>query len=271
VLPLFGLHIPTVVDARTRLLKPGGAQIPERDILWMALAEAPATPGVPAEEPSPHGVDLAPVRRILSHRWRQRRAKASELLSEPRIWGALDYRTVAGPDLDGAAELTAVRDGAADGILAWFETRLFGASGFSTAPGAPETIYGQAFFPFPRRIRLGRGDVLAATLGARLVGEEYVWRWSGTVATGACRGARFAQDTLRGAALAPAVLRKRADRFVPRLRREGEAQAWMLSRMDGTAPLEAIAREVARRFPDLYPSYPRALAAAGEISERFSH
>ena len=41
VLPWFEQHIPSIIDARTRLLARGGVLIPRRDILWAALVEAP--------------------------------------------------------------------------------------------------------------------------------------------------------------------------------------------------------------------------------------
>ena len=41
VLPLFQQHIPSLIDARQRLLAPGGAFIPRRDTLWAALVETP--------------------------------------------------------------------------------------------------------------------------------------------------------------------------------------------------------------------------------------
>src|SRR2546427_2655267 len=40
VLPLFQQHLPSIVDARSRLLAPGGNLIPKRDVLWVAAVEA---------------------------------------------------------------------------------------------------------------------------------------------------------------------------------------------------------------------------------------
>src|SRR5207245_1011138 len=40
VLPLKERAIPTIIDARRRLLKPGGVLIPQRDTIWAALVEA---------------------------------------------------------------------------------------------------------------------------------------------------------------------------------------------------------------------------------------
>ena len=45
VLPLFGEHLPAIVDARRRFLAPGGSLIPARDTLWAAPAHAPGLYG----------------------------------------------------------------------------------------------------------------------------------------------------------------------------------------------------------------------------------
>ncbi len=41
VLPWFQQHLPSIKDARERLLARGGVLIPRRDILWAAIVEAP--------------------------------------------------------------------------------------------------------------------------------------------------------------------------------------------------------------------------------------
>src|SRR3984893_7272581 len=41
VLPLFHKNIPDLVDARHRFLNTGGLLIPRRDVLWVAVVEAP--------------------------------------------------------------------------------------------------------------------------------------------------------------------------------------------------------------------------------------
>src|SRR5262245_12583417 len=39
ILPLFGTHIPSIIDARERLLAPDGVLIPQQDALWAAVVE----------------------------------------------------------------------------------------------------------------------------------------------------------------------------------------------------------------------------------------
>src|SRR5439155_26852207 len=39
VLPLYEQHVPSIVDARRRFLKPGGKLIPKRDVVSVAVVE----------------------------------------------------------------------------------------------------------------------------------------------------------------------------------------------------------------------------------------
>ena len=267
ILPLLGRHIPAIIDARRRLLKPGGVQIPRRDTIWLALATDPR----PDERgAAPVGVDLGPVEHAFVTLWRPRRLEPADLVSAPAAWQTVDYRTVSSPDLDGAVELGAERDGCVHGIGAWFETELHDGCGFSTAPGGPATVYGHAFFPLPRPISLRRGQAVQVRLRAHLVGSEYVWTWQGTVAEDPSPGGSFAQSTFHAAPLSATRLRRRADRFVPRLGREGQAHAWILQRMSAAVPLGDIARGAADTFPDVFADFGEALRSVADLSEQFS-
>jgi type I protein arginine methyltransferase len=271
ILPLHGQHIPTIVDARKRLLKPGGTQIPERDTLWAALVaspEAASPPPGPSRSLDSYDIDLRAAERLRANSVRKHRAAASDLLCAPVRWGTIDYRTVSSADVEGSATLTATRAGVAIGLSVWFDTDLYGRVGFTNRPGT-ESIYGQALLPFEEAVDVAAGDVVRATLAANLAGDDYVWRWSMLVEHGAYAGRRLEQHSLRGLALSPAALHRRADTYVPELDRAGEAQAWILSRMRGASSLAEIADEAAKHFPDLYASYREALSAVGELSQRY--
>jgi protein arginine N-methyltransferase 1 len=219
-LPLLGHHIPAIVDARTRLLRPGGVQIPARDTIWLALASPPPSEPPPTTS-GRNGIDLAPVERALTHLWASARLEVGDLFSSPAAWAVIDYRAVTSPDLDGTVELTAERAGVVRGIGAWFSTELLDGCGFSTAPGGPRHVYGHAFFPLPSPMALAQGDTVRVRVRANLVGSDYVWSWDGCVLDGAQRNA-FAQSTFHAAPLSAARLRRRADRFTPRLGRHGQ-------------------------------------------------
>ena len=268
VLSPYGSHIPSVVDARRRLLKPEGALIPERDTMWVALAGAPSSSAsTPPADAEP--VDLGPLDRAIANSWWKTHLTATDLLTAAQPWHTIDYRTVIGADVEGTAELEAERSGDAHGLGVWFDSELYGGHGFSNAPGASRTLYGQAFFPLPMPVPLEAGDRVRVEIRAKFVGSDYVWSWRGRVVSGASAGQSFAQSTFYGTPLDAASLRKRADSFVPRLSRGGEAQAWMLSRMSADVSLRAIAEGALAAFPDLFPDFPGALRRVADLSEQF--
>src|SRR5262249_7463053 len=151
VLPLFSHHLPSIVDARERLLAPGGVVIPQTDTLWAAVAEAPES-YKPYNDPwscNPYGLDMTAGRAIVTNSWSKRRIKPEQLLAEPKQWVTLDYRTVIQPNVRGDIRFTATRAGTAHGLGLWFDTTLVEGVGFSNSPAIPELIYGNAFLPWP--------------------------------------------------------------------------------------------------------------------------
>jgi len=270
VLPVHQFHVPSIADARVRLLKPGGVQIPTEDVLWMALLESAEAAAFHLRDPAPHGVDFAPVRRRLAHTWRKRCVRAEELISAPAEWARIDYRSVVDPTVRGTATLTATRDGAVHGVSAWFEASLLPGIGFTNAPGSPEAIYGQAYFPFPAAVAVRAGEEVEVTLEGRLAGSEYLWRWRARGRDGRADAWSCDQSTFFGTPLDAEALRRQAPSFVPRVNDGAKLDAWILSRMDASRSVGAIAAEAAERFPGELKSLPEALARVGELAERYA-
>jgi protein arginine N-methyltransferase 1 len=179
-LPWFQKHIPSIVDARERLLAPGGVLIPRRDVLWAALVETPAEyeKVVGPWRNRLFDVDLSAGLSRITNSWRKTRLAAEELLTEPVCWTALDYRELVSADV--AAELSwrVERNATAHGVAIWFDAELADGIGFTNRPGAPELVYGQAFFPFPRAVEVSAGERVDVRLRADLVQEDYVWSWN---------------------------------------------------------------------------------------------
>ncbi|HEY0727159.1 MAG TPA: hypothetical protein VGD38_03755, partial [Pyrinomonadaceae bacterium] len=208
VLPWFQKHIPSIVDARQRLLAPGGVLIPRRDTLWAALVEAP---GQYEEIVGPwrkdlFGVDLSAGLSRITNTWRKTRIEASELLTESLCWTTLDYESVSGADVEAEISWRVARAGIAHGVAVWFDTELGDGIGFSNRPGAPDLIYGNGFFPFPRPVQVREGERVTVRLRADLVKDDYVWTWTGDFRD---QGIRFRQSTFYGVALSAEQLRKK--------------------------------------------------------------
>lgn len=259
VLPLHGLHIPSIVDARARLLKPGGAQIPTRDTVHCQLV---AEPGLHADHLAPwreplFGLDLSPALRWAAHRSHKVDLSRSPRLGAPQAAFALDYRTIESPNARGTVRWRIDADATAHGVGAWFETELIDGVGFSNAPDRPSAIYGQMLFPLAEPLALRAGDEVAVTLAATLVGLDYVWQWDVAVAG----GKHSRQSTFEAAPVNPARLAARAGSRVPGLSDEGAVAARALQLMGEQLAVADIARKLEAEFPAL------AVGRAGRLRE----
>lgn len=275
VLPLFQRHIPSIADARQRFLAHGGVLIPQCDTLWAAVVEAPELYNgllVPWDDNS-YGLDMRSARRIVTNTWCKGRVTREQLCAEPLVWATLEYATVESPDLSAEVAWTIARTGTAHGMSVWFDATLAEGVSFSNAPGAPELIYGSAFFPWPAPVDLLIGDTVSIALRANLVGEDYIWCWDTYVLNqGHPRSvkANFKQSTFFGASLSPARLRKQASNYVPMLNGDGQIDRLVLELMDGATSLGAIARQVSDRFPTRFARWEDALTRVGELSQKYS-
>ena len=207
VLPWFQQNIPSVVDARTRLLAPGGVLIPRRDVLWAALVEAADEHQklVGPWEDRRFDVDLSAGVSKLTNTWRKTRIGVDALLTEAVCWATLDYREVVSPDVRAEISWRVARAGTAHGVVVWFDTELTDGIGFSNQPGEREKIYGQGLFPLPRPIEVHEGEHIAVKLRADYVQNDYVWSWATEFTD---QKVRFEQSTFFGVPLSAQQLKK---------------------------------------------------------------
>lgn len=269
VLPLFQRHIPAIIDARRRLLRPSGALIPHRDVIRAApvddeavyAAVASAWPG------DDDGIDLTAARDMATQHIYRRRVAPDRLLAPPQTWATLDYDTIEDPDASGKLAFTLARDGALHGIAVWFDATLADEVSFSNAPGGDELIYAMSFLPLSRSVTVKAGDTLSLALSARLVGGDYVWRWQTTL-DGSRGRTKFAQSSFHGTPLAPRTLALAAAQHVPVLSNEGRIEQAALAMIDGTASLAEIAARLRQRFPEAFDDERAALDCITAVTLR---
>lgn len=207
VLPWFEQHIPSIIDARTRLLARGGVLIPHADILWAALVEAPAQY---EELTSPWqgnklGIDLSAGTRLITNNWRKTSIQPEQFLVEPVCWTTIDYYEVESPDIHARVSWQAARKGTAHGVAVWFDSELADGICLSNHPAAPKMIYGAGLFPFSQPVEVLEGDRVEFRLAADLVQDGYIWRWDTDFPR-----VSFKQSTFYGVPLSAAQLRKSA-------------------------------------------------------------
>ena len=273
LLPLFDHAISIINDARARFLAPGGILIPRRDLLKAALVEAadfhlrltrPWQTAIPS-------LDLTPSLRFVLNQVHAAQFGLQELLTEPKTACLLDYEASLSTSLDCELDFTITRSGTARGICLWFDAQLLEEIGYSTGPGAEDSISGQLFLPWLEPIRVQPDQTIRVRLQAPLIGDEYVWCWETRISAHDGQPARhFVQSMLEGAILSPASLRRRAADFIPALSGSGEAERFILDAIDGKTTLQQIAEATAAHFPAVFPRWEDAMRRAADLAAQFS-
>lgn len=275
VLPLFGDHLPTIIDARKRFLKPAGVLLPIRDRLWAAITSAAETyeRNLAPWESKEFGLDVSAGRRREVNAWWKVNLGDEQLLVPPICWATLNYCEIESPNVETRLSWTIEKPGVAHGLCVWFDSELGEGVTFSNAPGSLPTVYGTALFPFPEPIQLDAGDEIEVSLAAILTGEGYVWRWDTKVmdARGVSNSERkFQQSTFYSKVVSPDNLRKRSTQFVPKINIEGTIDSYILSLMNGSLTLTEIAIEVAKQFPANFTNAAEAQDRVRKLSQIYS-
>jgi protein arginine N-methyltransferase 1 len=275
VLPLFRNHIPTIIDARQRLLSTDGELIPKQDTLWAAVVEAPIL-YQRYEEPwnkNDLGLNLKHGEKFAKNSWRKGRVSPEALLVDPMCWATLDYQLIQNPDISFDGDLVVKRSGTGHGLSIWFDTTLVDSVTFSNGPNAPELIYRSAFFPWLEPIPLSQGDVVKLHLSADLVRDDYVWSWNTQVFSGGNPRelkADFKQSTFFGVALSLSKLAKQELSYKPSRNEAGDVYSFILELMDGETTLEKLAKRLVERFPSRYADSDEAMKDVSKVSQTYS-
>jgi protein arginine N-methyltransferase 1 len=276
VLPLAGGLVPAIADARRRLLAPGGILIPQRDILWGAVVEAPDLYQRRYARPwqsNDYDLDMRVARPKVVSEPGPASFKPEQLLTEPRSWATLDFMQVEDPNVRANVAWTVQRAGTGHGLITWFDAVMASGGGYSNGPGQPACVHGILFLPWSEPVALTAGNRVTATLQATLVGEHYHWTWVTTVRDPdhpEPARAHFEQSSFFGILFSPRQLHRRAGSHVPTLGADGQVDRFILAQMSGQASLETIARRVALEFPGRFASAREALDRVGDLSAQYS-
>lgn len=211
-LPWLADHLPSIVDARQRHLKPGGVLIPGRDTVWAAVVHAPKLYDrlLSPWQDNGHGLNLDAARQRALNRWRKGRIKPVDLLTPPQCWATLDYVTITDPNAKGQLTWAIEQAGTAHGLSLWFESELFPGVYLSNAPDQPHNpIYSQQFFPWLQPVDLAPGDRINVTLQTTRVENRYEWLWATTIHSAeGSEKVRLRQSTFNAQVWTPDVLRQ---------------------------------------------------------------
>ena len=281
ILPVFGQHIPAIIDARDRFLVRGGALIAQKDYLRAAIIEAP-NPYRKLIQPwgeDLFGLDLRAGWPLVANTYTSFAAKQAKFLTRPSTLAVLDYGTIADSDMDISHSWIVDQRGTGHGAAVWFDRIVADGILISSGAHAPKAVnvfdvYGNAFFPWPNPVDLEPGGRVSFRMRANLVkDEDYVWRWETAIYSSGCKQdakVNFRQSSTNTVPLSVEFLKKREAGYVPTPNEDARIDAFILSKIDGHTTLRQIAYDVAAAFPSRFNGWLDALSRVGEMTAQYS-
>jgi len=272
--PMFGPSLVSILDARDRLLKPGGWMIPACETMWVSLVSSPtAHDRAIAVWTTKYGFDLESARDRTSSHLHKTWLSEGELVGAPQLWATLDYARLDSPNARGDASWRIDRRCVVHGLVVWFDCETAPRTTFSNSPASGQRhIYGQSFLPWRTALSLAAGDIVSVRLRADFVGDEFVWGWDTRVRGESSSTDDHAsrQSTWQSTMISTDRLRRRAANFVPTLTEEANIDRWILDLMAQRLALGEIAQRVLTAFPLDFDDLDAALTRVGSLSERYS-
>ena len=178
-LPLYKMHIPTIIDMRDRLLSDEGVLLPHKDTIHVALARESETyeTYTSVVRTNEYGIDLSASYQSLVNSPRAFFSRPEHLTTEPQIFAELDYRKITSPDVSKTLDFAVNEEGLSHGLMMWFDAQIDDGLRFSNAPDQPSRQYRSQFLPFEKPMTLCESDRVTVELSAKLIAGNYVWSW----------------------------------------------------------------------------------------------
>lgn len=254
--PLFDDNLPAVRDARTRLLRTGATIVAERDRLYAAFVESDELwrmlePGWRVFEN--RGFSASAARQcVLNNVYNDSSARlaANDVLSAPRCWTEIDYRTTVDEIFEATFETEMARGGTAHGLAVWFETTVHADITLSAAPGTA-LPYSRMFLPLLEPTRVSSGDRARVTIRVDHRGTRWGWDWEIAGANGAPRAHR--QTTFFGTPADATTLVRASSTHCPARSARGDRLLHVLEDMDGERSVAELAERARAQLAEDSP------------------
>jgi len=157
--------LPYTIDARQRLLTPGGRMVPEGLELWIAPAE---TPQIWDEKvafwQNVGGVDFSPAAAIAARRLSLAHIEPAQLIGKAVQLSFIDLRLMEADELQVKFRSVFGRQGRVHALVGWFKAYLGHGITLSTAPGEPPTHWRQAWLPLSAPVDVAHGEYVDVVL-----------------------------------------------------------------------------------------------------------
>jgi protein arginine N-methyltransferase 1 len=273
-LPLFLGSIETLIDAKRRFLKAGGAVIPYEDTLFAAVVSSPALYEryiAPWSDVSA-SIDVSGLQKSALNFPLKTSISKEDCTSDSYELFTINYMSVSSTDFSGQIEIVVEKPATAHGMAVWFDSEIIDGAGYSNAPGEPELVYKQTFFPFLTPIRLEKGNIIRFTLRADYIFHDYVWRWNTKLFNDSTSNEpllHFEQSDFFAEPLSYERIKSNNPEGTPCISSRGKIEQVILESFTGAHSLEAIAKRIQHEFPDSFENYQEAFEKVALSARRF--
>ncbi|MGH7935042.1 MAG: 50S ribosomal protein L11 methyltransferase [Candidatus Binataceae bacterium] len=253
-------------DAKRRLLKPNGRNIPVRLDLFVAPISAPTLRrNIDFWKTRPGGFDFSSALTTASNTGYPSPLKAVNFLGAPAPFISLD--PVAAPPTFSAETVATIKtDGVMHGIGGFFSAELAPGIVMTNSPLAKARINRRmVFFPIERPLKVAKGDKIQVAMTITPANKLVTWKVELRDCKGVGKG-RFVHSTAKGYLVSIEDLEKTRPDFVPRLSPWGVARRSVVDLCDGVRTISDIEREVLSRHSGLFPSLAEAAEFVAEVT-----
>jgi Ribosomal protein L11 methyltransferase (PrmA) len=250
-------------DARERLLKPGGAFVPDRLRLLIAPVQSvELTTEVDFWKTCPGGFDVSAAAAYASNDVHSPKLNSVDLLAAPVM--AREQASWVNESFTLEGSFSIERDGMVQAIGGMFEAVMADDVLMSNNPRSPDHMEHRwnSLYPLPEPVAVSSGDTVSATINVNVDDERVTWRV--TVGDGPTRRV-FDQSTFFASILTHDDLARLAKTHVPRLGKKGAVWRAGLELVTQGLTIGQLERELAERFPTVLTSPHKASEFVGHL------
>jgi protein arginine N-methyltransferase 1 len=250
-------------DARERLLKPGGAFIPDRLRLMLAPVEtAEMTNEVDFWRSAPVGLDISAAAAYAASNVHSPQLTVENLLAEPVV--VREQPSWVNEPFKIEASFTIERDGVLQGLGGMFEAVMADGVLMSNNPRSPDHMVHRwnSVYPLPEPVPVSLGDRVTASLDVN-VGDERV-TWTVRLPIGGALKT-FKQSTFFAAFLSADDLRRLSKEYKPEIGPRGAMWRAGLDLVHNGLSVGELEQTLAERFPAVLTSAHKASEFVGHL------
>jgi precorrin-6B methylase 2 len=255
-----------IIDAKERLLVPGGRIIPASVELVVAPIEIPdGYDFIDDWAKEIFTLDLTPARAVAANNLLWINLQPKMFLNQPTIMIRTDLANVESTNIAGESVFVAERDGAVQGLGCWFKAELVPGISISNGPEMGASSWTQILLPLEHPVAVSSGDQLQVQIQASANGAQWDWRVSNEDKA----SSRCVQTTHSGQLLQQANQSDLNRKPVRNM--NGEVDRFILQMMDGSTTVEEIIRRTMARFPLQFRSFEDTLLQVQQVANYYSH